>query len=195
MDCAPRCTKYPLGSRLSLPRRTALLEWARSNDALILEDDYDGEFRFETTPLPALASLGQDFTVYLGTFSKTITPSLRVGFIVTPPALRDRLVRVKTLSDYHTVLQVQMALAQFIQEGHFERHIRRMRRVYAAKRALLLDSLEPIRNLSPLKGLEAGLHATSSFRTMLMRAAWPNAQGRSAWGSAHSRPTTAGNLL
>lgn len=156
--CTPS-HQYPLGSRLSLPRRTALLEWARRYDALILEDDYDGEFRFETAPLPALASLGQDCTVYLGTFSKTITPSLRVGFIVAPPALRERLVRVKTLSDYHTSLPVQMALAQFIQEGHFERHIRRMRRVYAVKRALLLDSLELIRDLAPLKGLEAGLHA------------------------------------
>jgi GntR family transcriptional regulator / MocR family aminotransferase len=156
--CTPS-HQYPLGSRLPIPRRLALLAWARTHDALILEDDYDSEFRFETAPLPALAALGQDCTVYLGTFSKTITPSLRVGYIVAPRALRDELVRVKTLSDYHTSLPVQIALTRFILQGHFERHIRRMRRVYAAKRHALVESLEPIQHLAPLKGLEAGLHA------------------------------------
>lgn len=156
--CTPS-HQYPLGSRLSIPRRLALLEWARSEDALILEDDYDGEFRFETTPLPALAALGRDCTVYLGTFSKTMDPSLRVGFLVAPPVLRDHLIECKARSDAHTSLPVQVALARFIGDGHFERHIRRMRRVYASKRQALLESLEPIRQIAPLKGLEAGLHA------------------------------------
>jgi GntR family transcriptional regulator/MocR family aminotransferase len=137
----------------------ALLEWARKHDSLILEDDYDSEFRFETAPLPALAALGQDCTVYLGTFSKTIAPSLRVGYIVAPPALRERLLNLKTQSDYDTSIPVQIALAQFIQSGHFERHIRRMRRVYANKRQTLLENLAPIQHIAPLQGLEAGLHA------------------------------------
>ncbi len=156
--CTPS-HQYPLGSRLSVPRRLALLEWARVHDSLILEDDYDSEFRFETAPLPALAALGQDCTVYLGTFSKTIAPSLRVGYIVAPPALRERLIHLKTQSDYDTSLPVQIALAEFIQAGHFERHIRRMRRVYANKRQTLLESLAPIQHIAPLRGLEAGLHA------------------------------------
>ncbi len=171
VDCLPTgksapllvyCTpshQYPLGSRLSLPRRHALLEWARGHDSLILEDDYDGEFRFETAPLPALAALGRDCTVYLGTFSKTIAPSLRVGYIVAPPALRVELVHFKALSDYHTSLPLQLALSRFIQDGHFERHIRRMRRVYGNKRQTLLEALIPIEHLAPLRGLEAGLHA------------------------------------
>jgi GntR family transcriptional regulator/MocR family aminotransferase len=164
-DAAPilvYCTpshQYPLGSRLSVPRRLALLEWARNHDSLILEDDYDGEFRFETAPLPALAALGQDCTVYLGTFSKTIAPSLRVGYLVAPPALLERLVQLKTLNDYDTSLPMQIALVKFIESGHFERHIRRMRRVYANKRQTLLERLAPIQHIASLKGLEAGLHA------------------------------------
>jgi GntR family transcriptional regulator/MocR family aminotransferase len=156
--CTPS-HQYPLGSRLSIPRRLALLEWARTHDCLIVEDDYDGEFRFETAPLPALAALGRDCTVYLGTFSKTIAPSLRVGYVVAPSALLDSLIELKAQSDYHTSLPTQMALARFIEGGHFERHIRRMRRVYAAKRQALLEALEPVQHLAPLSGLEAGLHA------------------------------------
>ncbi len=156
--CTPS-HQYPLGSRLSIPRRLALLEWARIHDSLIIEDDYDSEFRFETLALPALAALGQDCTVYLGTFSKTLMPNLRVSYIVAPPPLREHLIDLKSLSDYHTSLPIQIALSKFLLDGHFERHIRRMRRVYANKRQILLQALEPIKHLSPLRGLEAGLHA------------------------------------
>jgi GntR family transcriptional regulator / MocR family aminotransferase len=156
--CTPS-HQYPLGSRLSIPRRVTLLEWARTNGSLILEDDYDSEFRFETAPLPALAALGPDCTAYMGTFSKTLTPSLRVGFLVAPPGLHEPVLKLKTLSDYHTSIPVQQVLAQFILGGHFERHIRRMRRVYASKRETLVRALEPIQSFAPLKGLEAGLHA------------------------------------
>ena len=156
--CTPS-HQYPLGSRLSIPRRVTLLEWARTNGSLILEDDYDSEFRFETVPLPAFAALGPDCTAYMGTFSKTLTPSLRVGFLVAPPGLLEPVLKLKTLSDYHTSIPVQQALAHFILEGHFEKHIRRMRRVYASKREALVAALEPIQSFAPLKGLEAGLHA------------------------------------
>jgi GntR family transcriptional regulator / MocR family aminotransferase len=156
--CTPS-HQYPLGSRLSIPRRVTLLEWARTHGSLILEDDYDSEFRFETAPLPALAALGPDCTAYMGTFSKTLSPSLRVGFLVAPPGLLEPVLKLKTFSDYHTSIPVQQALAQFILEGHFERHIRRMRRVYASKREALVAALEPIQSFAPLKGLEAGLHA------------------------------------
>jgi GntR family transcriptional regulator / MocR family aminotransferase len=155
--CTPS-HQYPLGSRLSIPRRVTLLEWARTHGSLILEGDYDSEFRFETAPLPALAALGPDCTAYMGTFSKTLSPSLRVGFLVAPPGLLEPVLKLKTFSDYHTSIPVQQALAQFILEGHFERHIRRMRRVYANKREALVAALEPIQSFAPLKGLEAGLH-------------------------------------
>ena len=95
----------------------------------------------------------------MGTFSKTLSPSLRVGFLVAPPGLLEPVLKLKTFSDYHTSLSMQQALAQFILEGHFERHIRRMRRVYASKREALVTALKPIQSFAPLKGLEAELHA------------------------------------
>lgn len=151
--------QYPLGVRLSADRRTALLAWARAQDSLILEDDYDSEFRFGAPPLPALASLDIDGHVaYLGTFSKVLTPSLRVGYLVAPPALLDRLERLKLLTDYHTPWPVQRALAGFLLGGHLERHIRRMRRHYAAKREALLDALDGLDGYAQVFGLEAGLH-------------------------------------
>ncbi len=151
--------QYPLGVRLSAARRAALLEWARAQDSLILEDDYDSEFRFGAPPLPALASLDVDGHVaYLGTFSKVLTPSLRVGYLVAPPALLDRLERLKLMTDYHTPWPVQRALAGFLGGGHLERHIRRMRRHYAAKRLALLDALAGLDGYAQVFGLEAGLH-------------------------------------
>jgi GntR family transcriptional regulator/MocR family aminotransferase len=152
--------QYPLGARLPLPRRVALLEWSRENDALVVEDDYDSEFRFDAPPLPALAGLDDAGQVaYIGTFSKVLTPALRVGYLVAPAPLRERVERLKRLSDFHTPWPVQRALATFIREGHLERHVRRMRRHYAEKRALLRDTLEPVGDVAQLRGLEAGLHA------------------------------------
>lgn len=154
--------QYPLGVRLSADRRTDLLEWARASDSLILEDDYDSEFRFGAPPLPALAALDSDrsdgHVAYLGTFSKVLTPSLRVGYLVAPTPLLERLERLKLLSDYHTPWPVQRALAGFLIGGHLERHIRRMRRHYAAKRQALLDALAGLGDYAHVFGLEAGLH-------------------------------------
>ena len=151
--------QFPLGGRLSLGRRQALLDWAHESDALILEDDYDSEFRFDVPPLPALASLDRAGRVaYLGTFSKVLSPALRVGYVVATPALLERLTRLKTLSDYCTSSLTQMALEQFIYSGALERHIARMRRVYAHKREALLEALQPLRDVSRVRGLEAGLN-------------------------------------
>nr|MBA3414209.1 PLP-dependent aminotransferase family protein [Chloroflexia bacterium] len=151
--------QYPLGVRLSADRRTALLKWAQAQDSLVLEDDYDSEFRFGAPPLPALASLDTGGHVaYLGTFSKVLTPALRVGYLVAPPALLDRLERLKRMTDYHTPWPVQRALAGFLLGGHLERHIRRMRRHYASKRLALLDALSGLDGYAHAFGLEAGLH-------------------------------------
>ncbi|MGI8552584.1 MAG: PLP-dependent aminotransferase family protein [Dehalococcoidia bacterium] len=160
--------QYPLGGRLSIARRLALLDWARANDSLIIEDDYDGEFRFDAPPLPALAGLDKSGRVaYVGTFSKVLTPVLRVGYLVGPASLRERVERLKRLADQHTPWLVQRALATFISSGHLERHIRRMRREYAAKRAALHQAFAPVGRLAQLRGLDAGLHAYLELRADL----------------------------
>ncbi len=157
--------QYPLGARLSFPRRLALLEWAREHDSLIVEDDYDSEIRFDAPPLPALAALADGGPVaYIGTFSKLLSPALRIGYVVAPPPLRQRLERLKRLTDYHTSWPVQRALAAFVGSGHLERHVRRMRREYARKRAALAGALAPVAHLARPVGLEAGLHCCLLLR-------------------------------
>lgn len=157
--------QYPLGARMAVPRRMALLDWAAENDALVIEDDYDSEFRFDAPPLPALAGLDAAGRVaYIGTFSKVLSPALRVGYLVAPPPLRMRVTQLKRLADYHTPWPVQRALATFILGGHLERHIRRMRRMYADKRAALRAHLAPAEPWARLIGLEAGLHAYLDLR-------------------------------
>ncbi|GAC1399371.1 MAG: PLP-dependent aminotransferase family protein [Ktedonobacteraceae bacterium] len=152
--------QYPLAARLSVARRMALLNWAETNDSLIVEDDYDSEFRFDASPLPALASFdkaGQ--VVYIGTFSKVLTPALRVGYLVAPPLLRERVEQLKNMTNEHPSWSVQQMLAALISDGHMERHIRRMRHQYAEKRQTLEKILAPLTPLAQLRGLEAGLHA------------------------------------
>jgi GntR family transcriptional regulator / MocR family aminotransferase len=151
--------QFPLGGRLSLGRRQALLDWAEQNDALIIEDDYDSEFRFDVPPLPALASLDHaGRVVYVGTFSKVLSPALRVGYVVATPALLEQLLRLKTFSDYYTSSISQLALEHFLCSGALERHIAKMRRIYAHKREVLVKALEPIKSLTRVRGLEAGVN-------------------------------------
>ncbi|MGQ7959090.1 MocR-like pyridoxine biosynthesis transcription factor PdxR [Pseudomonas sp. SP16.1] len=134
--------QFPLGMPMSLGRRLALLEWARRQRALIIEDDYDGEFRFQGRPLEALQSLDRHGLVaYLGTFSKTLYPQLRVGYLAMPPGLRESLVRAKLLGDRHGDSLQQLALAHFMERGEFARHTRRMQRLYAERRERLLQRL------------------------------------------------------
>jgi len=160
--------QYPLGGRLTLARRIALLEWARRNDVLIVEDDYDSEFRFDAPPLPALAGIDDgDNVVYIGTFSKILTPALRVGYLVVSGALRENITQLKYATDRHTPWAVQRALYAFIDDGHLDRHVRRMRRHYAQKRAALQAELAPIAPLASLQGIDAGLHAFLAFHAPL----------------------------
>jgi GntR family transcriptional regulator/MocR family aminotransferase len=160
--------QYPLGVRLSIARRMALLAWASTHDSLIVEDDYDSEFRFDAPPLPPLASLDIEGRVaYVGTFSKVLAPALRAGYLVVPPALRAAVVQLKSISDFHTSWATQRALLTLIAEGQLERHIRRMRRDYAEKRALLHAIFAPIAPLARLRGMEAGLHACLELRAGL----------------------------
>lgn len=132
----------PLGVTLSLERRLTLLGWARSRGAWIFEDDYDSEFRYEGRPLPALQGLDRAGVVlHAGSFSKTLFPSLRLAYVIVPEALLDRFVAAKSIVDRFTPPFAQAVLADFLVEGHFGRHLRRMRELYAERRAALLDAL------------------------------------------------------
>ena len=130
--------QFPLGVSLSLERRLALIEWARSAGAWIFEDDYDGEFRYSGRPLAALQGLDPDGSViYAGTFSKVLFPALRIGYVVLPSALVDAFGAARYFLDFSSSYLEQAVLTDFITEGHFERHIRRTRAVYAERQALL----------------------------------------------------------
>jgi GntR family transcriptional regulator / MocR family aminotransferase len=149
--------QYPLGVTMSLPRRLALLEWARETPAYILEDDYDSEFRYVGRPLASLQGLDDaDQVIYLGTFSKVLFQSLRIGYLILPPTLVESFTSVRRLVDIHSPLLEQAVLAEFISEGHYTRHLRRMRNHYAERRAALLEAVRelPLEMDSP----DAGLH-------------------------------------
>lgn len=135
--------QFPLGVAMSLRRRIALLEWAQRCGAAIIEDDYDSEFRFGGRPIEPLQMLDTHGRVlYVGSFSKTMTPALRLGFVVAPPSLREALAAAKYLCDWHSPLATQAALARFLAEGHFARHVRRMRTVYQARHERIVDVLQ-----------------------------------------------------
>ena len=123
-------------------RARALLAFARRHDAVVVEDDYDGEFRYEGSPLEALRTAGSEESVcYVGTFSKSMLPSLRLGFVVATAWLLPALTTARNCSDWHSPVPVQMAVAEFIGAGHLLRHVRKVREIYAARRALLLAAL------------------------------------------------------
>lgn len=164
--CVTPSHQSPTGVALSLRRRTALLDFARKHDAVIIEDDYDGEFRFGGRPLDALQTLDCDALVfYVGTFSKSLFPALRKGFVVAPAWARDGLLAAKLYADSHCDEIAQMTLAAFIQGGHLARHVRKMRSLYAARREALLDGLRRELGawLDPLPS-EAGLHLAARIR-------------------------------
>jgi GntR family transcriptional regulator/MocR family aminotransferase len=135
--------QFPLGMSMSLARRRALLAWAQRHDAAIIEDDYDSEFRFGGRPIDALQTLDTSGRViYVGTFSKTMLPTLRLGFAVLPASLWRAGQVAKHLADWHTSLPMQAALAHFIDDGLFARHVRRMRSVYQSRHELIVQSLD-----------------------------------------------------
>ena len=149
--------QYPLGARLSVPRRRALTSWARATGALIVEDDYDGEFRYDVAPLPALFGLDPEVVVYLGTTTKILTPAMRVGWLAASPGLAARLAAAgSTLGEYASG-PAQGALLSLITTGDLERHIRRMRHDYARRRAAM-TAVFGGGAAGRLLGDEAGMH-------------------------------------
>ena len=177
--CVTPSHQFPTGVAMSPQRRAALLAFARERDAVIVEDDYDSEFRFSGRPLDALQTLDRAESVfYVGTFSKSLFPALRLGFVVAPPWARAALVRSRELADWHGPVLGQEALAAFIAEGHLARHIRKMRKLYGARRTALLealarhsaDRLETIPSSAGLH-LSARLHGDTRDFTVVERAA------------------------
>lgn len=135
--------QFPRGGTLPLPRRLALLAWARAHGAFIVEDDYDGELRYEGRPFTALQGLDDDGrVVYLGTFSKVLFPALRLSYVVLPPAMVTPFVQAKGLVDRGAPTLTQAAVADFITEGHFERHLRHLRQAYGQRRQVLVEALD-----------------------------------------------------
>ncbi|MEO8612548.1 MAG: PLP-dependent aminotransferase family protein [Chloroflexota bacterium] len=149
--------QFPLGVTLSLRRRLDLLAWAKRNNAYVLEDDYDSEYRFAGRPLASLQGLDDsESVIYVGTFSKVLFPALRLGYLIVPPGLVDAFLAFRVSTDYHLPLLEQLALTDFIVEGHFTRHIRRMRTLYGARREMLIEALRdaPLEIDAP----ETGMH-------------------------------------
>ncbi len=152
--------QFPKGGTMPLARRLALLAWARSQGALVVEDDYDGDLRYDGHSLAALQGVNSDGrVVYLGTFSKVLFPALRLGYLVLPPPLITPFVRAKDLVDRGAPTLTQAAVADFIAEGHFERHLRYLRRLYGERRAALAAALaRHLGNRVRVSPLAAGLH-------------------------------------
>ena len=160
LACVTPSHQYPLGVTMSLSRRLALLDWAGRRDAWVVEDDYDSEYRYGGRPLEALQGLDTGGRViYAGTFSKVLFPSLRLGYLVVPPDLVESFTAARELADRHSPLIEQAVLARFMSEGHFARHTRRMRKLYAGRQAALVEAANHhLRDLLDVRPAEAGLH-------------------------------------
>jgi GntR family transcriptional regulator/MocR family aminotransferase len=158
--------QFPTGSILSLSRRLALLEWADQQQGYIVEDDYDSEFRFEGRPIAALQGLDESArTLYIGTFSKVLFPALRIGYVILPHHLVETFIALRWHSDRHTNTHQQRVLAEFIGAGHYERHLRRMRKRYEIRRRLLIENLSRcFGEAIELHGINAGLHLMLVFK-------------------------------
>jgi GntR family transcriptional regulator/MocR family aminotransferase len=161
--CVTPSHQFPLGVSMSMRRREALIEFAREHGAVIIEDDYDGEFRYEGSPLAALrAAEAADVVFYVGTFSKCMLSALRLGFIVAPSWAINTLTAAKNCLDWHCAVPIQSAVAAFISEGHLARHVAKMREIYRARRQLLLNTLRETFGawLAPIPSLY-GMHVSA----------------------------------
>jgi GntR family transcriptional regulator/MocR family aminotransferase len=161
MACVTPSRGYPIGVTMSAARRLALLAWAERAGAWVVEDDYDSEFRYAGRPLPSLQGMdGGGRVIYLGTFSKTLFPALRIGYLIVPPGLAGAFATARAAADRHSPTLEQAVTADFLAEGHFARHVRRMRTLYAERRDALLGALRPVTagGLLELGPCDAGMH-------------------------------------
>ena len=166
LACVTPSHQYPLGMTMPLSRRTSLLAWARRHRAWIVEDDYDSEFRYSGRPLQALQGLDPiGCVIYAGTFSKVLFPSLRLGYMVVPESLVDTFVSARALADRHPPGLEQAIVAEFLAEGHFARHVRRMRTLYAERQEALVAALgRELAGAIETSPAEAGMNLTAWLR-------------------------------
>jgi GntR family transcriptional regulator/MocR family aminotransferase len=151
--------QFPLGGVLSATRRRSLLAWAATSGAYVIEDDYDGEYRHDVSPIPPLQTLDPQAVIYVGTFSKTLSPTLRLGYLVLPAGLARVVNEAKRLTDRHTPLLEQETLAELLASGAYERHVRSIRRKNGERRAVLLEALSAACGPAvSIEGADTGLH-------------------------------------
>lgn len=160
--------QFPLGSFLPIARRHQLLEWAAERQAWVVEDDYDSEYRYAVRPEATLQSLdNRGCVIHVGTFSKTLSPQMRLGYMVLPPTLVTTFADAKRVTDRHATTGVQRALARLLEDGSYDRHVRRIRRLQQARQRALVDALE--RHLGDeveVQGAASGLHLVVWFRAL-----------------------------
>jgi GntR family transcriptional regulator/MocR family aminotransferase len=192
----------PTGVALAPPRRAALLAWTGENAGLVIEDDYDAEYRYDRAPLGAMQGLAADRVVYIGTVSKTLGPALRLGWLVLPPRLVEKVVAEKLLADHGCPTIDQLALARLIESGAYDRHLRQARRRYRARRDALVQAVGRHLPDARVTGLAAGLHALVRLGRevdgmQLMQAAARRSVGVYPLGYAHMqvRPVDDGLVL
>jgi len=159
--------QYPLGVTLPIERRMELINWAQQNNSLIIEDDYDSEYRYAQKPIPSLQGLDQaERTVYIGSFSKTIFPALGIGYAVVPPAIIPAFESALGLVARPPAMLDQIILNDFIEQGHFGRHLRRMRKIHQERRTVFVESVsELLDDKLEIVGSDAGLHCTAFLNT------------------------------
>jgi GntR family transcriptional regulator / MocR family aminotransferase len=159
--------QFPLGTTMSLSRRLALLDWARAVKGFVVEDDYDGDFRYSGQPLSAIASLDSDRVLYIGTFSKVMLPALRLGFLVLPQHIVRQFTSARGFVDRHSPILEQATLAAFMEQGHFARHIRRMRKLYLKKRSVLIKALKThAADLLDVEAPDTGMHVIARLHRL-----------------------------
>jgi GntR family transcriptional regulator/MocR family aminotransferase len=174
--------QWPIGAVLSAESRAGVLQWANRRGALIIEDDYDAEYRYDRAPIGAMQGLAPDHVVYAGTASKTLAPGLRLGWLVVPPRLVDDVVAAKILADRGSPVIDQLTFADFLSRSEFDRHLRRMRPMYRRRRDVLLNALrERVPDLDPA-GISAGLHLVTWLPSDLDEATVVDAAARRGLG-------------
>jgi GntR family transcriptional regulator/MocR family aminotransferase len=158
--------QYPLGYEMSPARRTALLEWSRGEGAYIVEDDYDGDYRYEGRPIASLQGMEPERVIYIGSFNKILFPGLRIAYAIVPEQLVGPFVDAKHAADGHTALLPQGVLAAFIGEGHLGQHLRATRTSYDERRLIFLKEAQGLHNVMKFGPALAGMHVTATFREL-----------------------------
>lgn len=159
--------QFPTGVVLPINRRIEMIQYARKHNVYIVEDDYDSEFRFNGSPIHSMQHLDPARVIYVGTFSKTFMPALRIGYVVLPDAICAQMKEAKYVADIHSPILEQLTLAEFIKSGLFDRHIRKMRQLYLKRRNYLIECLkETFKNKVTISGADAGLHLIATFHNV-----------------------------